>query len=195
MSLAHFFSVNGGRLPTGRVKPDTPRLSGSIPTHQPQRQGANMGKVKHIMAACDFSEYAPPVVSYAVDLARELKAKLVVVNIINQRDVDAVAKVEAEYPAFSVKRYLEDQEKARLQQMADLIRASGGDDIGAEKQIRVGVPFKTLLQFIEEEGIDLLVMGTKGRGNLVGVLFGSTAEKVWRRCPIPLLSIRTEASA
>ena len=34
-----------------------------------------MSKFKKIMAACDFSEYAPRVVSYAVDLAKELKPK------------------------------------------------------------------------------------------------------------------------
>ena len=43
-----------------------------------------MDNVKSIMAACDFSEYAPQVVSYAVDLAKKLNSKLLVVNIINR---------------------------------------------------------------------------------------------------------------
>ena len=151
-----------------------------------------MGKIKSLMVACDFSEYTPQIVSYSVDLAKELKAKLLVVNIINQRDVEMMRKVSLQAPEFKIDKYLEDLERERLELMDGLVNDAGGTGLDIEKVIRVGVPFKALLEVIEDQGADILVMGTKGRGNLIGVLFGSTAEKVFRRCPIPLLSIRAE---
>jgi nucleotide-binding universal stress UspA family protein len=151
-----------------------------------------MSKLTKIMAACDFSDYAPRVISYAVDLAKDLQAKLMIVNIINQRDVEMMRKVSLQAPEFKIDKYLEEQERERLKLMDALVDDAGGSGLETEKVIRIGVPFKALLEVIENQGPDLLVMGTKGRGNLAGVLFGSTAEKVFRRCPIPLLSIRAE---
>ncbi len=54
------------------------------------------------------------------------------------------------------------------------------------------MPFKEILKTVEEEKADLLVMETKGRGNIADALFGSTAEKVFRRCPVALASVRPQ---
>ena len=61
-------------------------------------------------------------------------------------------------------------------------------------RITTGVSFKRLLDIAEEEIPWMIVIGTKGRGNLAGVILGSTAEKLFRHCPFPLLSVRAISS-
>ena len=76
--------------------------------------------------------------------------------------------------------------------MDKLIDEIGCGDLKIHKIFRIGVPFQELISAIEDEGADLMVMGQKGRSDLAGVIFGSNAEKVFRRCPIPLLSVRSK---
>jgi nucleotide-binding universal stress UspA family protein len=66
----------------------------------------------------------------------------------------------------------------------------GADKDSVRIDIRTGVPFEEILNFVEEEEVDLLVMGPKGRTNLPGFLFGSSAEKLFRHSPVPVLSVR-----
>ena len=56
--------------------------------------------------------------------------------------------------------------------------------------VRVGTPYKTILEAIETENIDLVVIACKGRSNLIGTLHGSNAEKVFRHSQVPVLSVR-----
>ena len=149
-----------------------------------------MEGIKRILAAIDFSQYSPQVLRFAVNLTRELKAQLVVVNVINQRDVQAIEMVQREFPGQSVSQFVKVATAERVNLFEKLLAEAGAASVGAKKLIKVGVPFKEILNAVDEEQADLLIMGTKGRGNVADALFGSTAEKVFRRCPIPLVSVR-----
>ncbi len=153
-----------------------------------------------IMVGCDFSKYSKETLECAVALAEKLQADLIIVNVINKREIDTLLKVAEGQFDRNIEKYVEKTAQEyetrvkadRTRQMEKLIEEIGCAHLSIKKVFKVGVPFQELISAVEDEGADMLVMGQKGRSDLVDVLFGSTAEKVFRRCPVPLLSVRPQ---
>ena len=81
-------------------------------------------------------------------------------------------------------------ENERLQSLREAIEQAGGADRKCDYLIKIGDPFQAIVEVIDQEQADLVIVGTKGRSNLSDVLHRSTAERLFRRCPVPLLSVR-----
>ena len=151
-----------------------------------------------ILVACDFSKYSKETLTCAANLAEKCQAELIIVNVINNKEIDVILKVAEGQFDKTIEKYVEKSAKdyenrvktERTRQMDELIQAVGCGQLPIKKVFRVGVPFQEIIRATADEGADLLVMGQKGRSDIVDVLFGSNAEKVFRRCPIPLLSVR-----
>lgn len=155
-----------------------------------------MRKIERILVCIDFSEYSQETLEYAVTLAPQ-EAAIIIINVINSRDLSAVRAVSAYFPEPDVvEQYIERNVTARkqhIQQMIDEHHADCRDRFTSI--ICTGVPFEEILETVEKERIDLVIMGSKGRSNLARTLFGSNAEKVFRHSPVPVLSIRERKSS
>ena len=149
-----------------------------------------MTTISKIMVAVDFSDFSIAATEYAVKLAKDLKAKLLLTHIYNQRDVEMLNILATRVPDFSVKKDVDENILERKIRLQDLLKKIGHTDFPSEIHVRIGVPYEALLKEIEEKKPDLLVMGAKGRSNVVDMILGSCAHKMFRHCPIPLLSIR-----
>lgn len=149
-----------------------------------------MQKAIHkILVAIDLSDYSTATMNLAAEMADRLNASLIVANVIHQRDVDAFERLAQKTP-YSFGEYIQHREEDRLKRIQRLIEACQCGHLPIQTVFRIGVPFQELLRIVHEEGIDLVIMGLKGRGNVASVLFGSNAEKMFRHCPVPLLSVR-----
>jgi nucleotide-binding universal stress UspA family protein len=149
-----------------------------------------MSNIKKIMVAVDFSEFTNKITNHAGRLAEDLGAELIFVNVINQRDIDMVNQITLHTDKISVKDYINGLIDDRNELMQRLLKETGCAQIPHRFLIKKGVPFAELVKTARDENVDMVVMGTKGRSNIAGILFGSQAEKMFRHCPVPLLSIR-----
>jgi nucleotide-binding universal stress UspA family protein len=102
---------------------------------------------KKIMAGCDFSEYSKQTLEYAASLVEKCQAELIVVNVINQREVDTILKVANRTFDRTVERnvekladeYVTRETEKRTQQIDKLIEDIAFGHLSVKKIIRIGL--------------------------------------------------------
>ncbi len=153
-----------------------------------------MDQIKKIMAAIDFSKYSDETIKYAASLAESLGAGLIVGHVVNQRQISTLRTIVQSDININVDEILAKEKERRTQKVQHLLDQTDCKDLDVKTVFKIGVPFEELIEIIKEEGVNLVVMGARGRTALsnvfFGATFGSTAEKMFRHCPVPLLSLR-----
>jgi len=153
-----------------------------------------MEKIEKIVVACDLSKYAQQVMNYAASVAYQLKSDLIVANIINQRDIEAIEYVAVKAlmvdKTITKEKYIQQFQEDRFERLRILIEKTERPNLFRKKIIMIGVPFQALIDVVQKEKANLVIIGSKGRSSIKDVLIGSTAERMIRFCPIPLLIVR-----
>jgi nucleotide-binding universal stress UspA family protein len=137
---------------------------------------------KNILVAVDGSEHALKAAQVAGDMARSMEADLRVVTVYEP------------LPSYLGEPYLQRAISECLGQ-AQSIMKEALNEIGSipgelETEILEGTVAEAILTILETRNIDLVVMGTRGRGRLVSALLGSQSQKVVQLAPCPVLLMR-----
>jgi len=145
-----------------------------------------MKEFNAILFATDFSESSEYAFQYAHSLAKKFNSRLLIIHIINE-PVD----LRGFYvPHISFEKLEEEIEEGARKMMEKFCRTHIRDYDNYETFILPGIPFDEIIKKAVAESADLIILGTHGRTGLDHVLFGSTAEKVVRKSPIPVMTIR-----
>jgi universal stress protein A len=148
-----------------------------------------MINLNRILLPTDFSSYAKTASNYACALAEQFGSELHLLHVVQ----DLVAMVPEPGLAFpppgDYMGKLQESAERALDQLLDQDWAKEKDIVKSTRQPPL---FLEIIRYAKENEINLIVMGTHGRSGLAHTLLGSVAEKVVRKAPCPVLTVRTD---
>lgn len=140
-----------------------------------------MIELKRILAPTDFSEYSSEAIGYACALAEKFGAELHLLHVleVHAGSTPVFAGGLALTPRVQESREAAETELKKVAPDREAVRATVE-----------GPAFLGIVRYAKENNIDLIVMGTHGRSGLAHVMIGSVAERVVRKAPCPVLTVR-----
>lgn len=143
--------------------------------------------IKKILFPTDFSETSKYAMNYAISFAKEFKAELEIVHVVfDESQIVAFYLPQVTFQNLDVE--LEESAKKQLDEF--ISRYPDLNEVKYNTKLLKGTPFVEIINEAKEFNADMIVIGTHGRSGLEHVLFGSTAEKVVRKSPCPVFSVR-----
>ena len=135
--------------------------------------------MKRIVTAVDVSEASLRAVDFAADLAGKCDAELVLLTVAHEiagRNPDLEEHARLEHIQESVSMMAVEALREGLVEICERAKAKGARHVAAE--VVVGDPADQILTFATARQADLIALGSRGHGRLVGLLLGSIAQKV-----------------
>jgi nucleotide-binding universal stress UspA family protein len=150
-----------------------------------------MKQIRTILFATDFTENCEHAFEYALGFARQFTARLIVMHVINE-PVDLRGFYVPHISFESLEKEIAEGAEAMMQKFC---RTQMGDFTDFETCLATGVPHEEIIKKAQLADASIIVMGTQGRTGLDHLLFGSTAESVFRRATCPVMTVRLPETA
>jgi universal stress protein A len=155
----------------------------------PTRSPAADVALNTLLVPVDFSESAIQAVDYAIRLAEIFGSRVILLHVYHF-PVELLTDWSAYGTLAGSAEILEGLRKEREEQMAALGREKARPGVSLTTRVVEGTPFAEIVKAAREENADLLVMSTRGLTGIKHILIGSTAEKVVRKSPCPVLVLK-----
>jgi nucleotide-binding universal stress UspA family protein len=143
--------------------------------------------VKRILVPMDFSEYSKKALKYAVQFAGSFNASIDLIYVVEP----TIYPTDFGFGQFGLSDIEEELQKRGSEQLDRLIKNTIPKNIIIRKIICTGKPFYEINRYAKKRKINLIIIAIHGHSGMENILFGSTAEKVVRKAPCPVLIVRT----
>jgi nucleotide-binding universal stress UspA family protein len=140
---------------------------------------------KHVLVAIDGSPHSQLVLPAAIELARKFDSDVRVVHV-SEHDRGRAVAFTLESPA-SASMLVADAVRT--------VRQSGIEAIGQLCEVAAGHVAKAIVEEAEANGIDLIVMGSRGLSDVQGLLLGSVTHQVMKSSTAPVLVVKPALKA
>jgi nucleotide-binding universal stress UspA family protein len=141
---------------------------------------------KNILIATDGSDYSAKAVKHGVEIARMSGSKVFGLFVV---DTGAFASIPMDMAWGNIYEML----KSEGEKATGFVEEQGQkENVEVECIIVDGHPAEEIVEFSRKNSIDLIIMGTLGKGGLDRFLLGSIAEKVLRNAKVPVMIVRSE---
>jgi nucleotide-binding universal stress UspA family protein len=155
-----------------------------LPTATPEPIRRGSGTVRRILLATDLSAASEGATRQAIDLARDLGATLLIVSVIDPAMRGAAGG--------RVQR-MDQRRRARETSAQEVVIRGRQAGVPVSFMIWEGEPGPSIVDAATSEQVDMVIVGSHGRGPMGRLLIGSVSEHVVRNAPCPVLVVRARA--
>lgn len=138
--------------------------------------------LRNILFATDFSETSRNALPLATALARHYQSTLVLANVLEEVPITSI-------PMDRLPAEVEGERTVAEQRVVELLKSELFRDLKTEVAIEPGFIWPVLAKMVEDRQIDLVILGTHGRGPIKRLLLGSVAEEICRHAPCPVITV------
>lgn len=142
--------------------------------------------MKKILVPCDFSEQAVNAFRFALDLAKQAKGEVHLVNVVELPVMHDTVLM----PVLSFEEALLKELREKAEKQFEKLITKYADDVKVKSTVEFGATSVMIEDYASEKEIDLIVMGTRGASGVREFLIGSNTEKVVRRVACPVIAIK-----